>query len=82
MANTSGSDNDAARGAVAVGASAGGVEALTKFAANLPADLPYAIFTALHMPPSAPSLLAKIIDRSGPLPATAAAPDAGERGAS
>jgi two-component system, chemotaxis family, protein-glutamate methylesterase/glutaminase len=72
MANPTAPVNGAARGVVAVGASAGGVEALTNFAANLPTDLPYAILAALHMPPSAPSVLAKIIDRSGPLPAVSA----------
>jgi two-component system chemotaxis response regulator CheB len=60
------------RGVVAVGASAGGVEALTEFAAGLPADLPYAILVVLHLPANAPSVLAKIIDRSSPLPTVAA----------
>lgn len=61
-----------AQGVVAVGASAGGVEALTEFAAGLPVDLPYAFLVVLHMPPEAPSVLAKIMDRSGPLPAVSA----------
>lgn len=57
---------------VAVGASAGGVEALTHFAAGLPPDLPYAVLVAMHMPVEAPSVLARIMDRSGPLPAVQA----------
>ncbi|KUH92668.1 chemotaxis protein CheB [Mycobacterium sp. IS-3022] len=65
-------DTGALRGVVAVGASAGGVEALTQFAAGLPADLPFAVLIALHMPPKAPSVLAKIIDRSGLVPAARA----------
>lgn len=52
---------------VAVGASAGGVEALTNFAAGLPPDLPYAVVVVLHMPAGAPSVLARIVGRSGPL---------------
>jgi two-component system, chemotaxis family, protein-glutamate methylesterase/glutaminase len=54
---------------VAIGASAGGVEALTEMAAGLPRDLPCAVLVALHMPVGAPSELARILDRSGPLPA-------------
>lgn len=57
------------RNVVAVGASAGGVEALANFAAGLPPDLPFAILVVLHMPSSAPSVLARILDRNGPLPA-------------
>jgi two-component system, chemotaxis family, protein-glutamate methylesterase/glutaminase len=72
MTNASGHLNGALRGVVAVGASAGGVEALTQFASRLSADLPYAVMVTLHIPPGAPSVLADIIDRSGPLPAVAA----------
>jgi two-component system chemotaxis response regulator CheB len=57
---------------VAVGASAGGVEALTQFAAGLPPDLPYAVLVVLHMPVGAPSVLARILDRNGPLRAAQA----------
>lgn len=59
-------------GVVAVGASAGGVEALSQLAAGLSEDLPYAFLVTLHMPAGAPSILASIIDRAGPLPATTA----------
>jgi two-component system, chemotaxis family, protein-glutamate methylesterase/glutaminase len=59
-------------GVVAVGASAGGVEALTRFAGGLPAAFRYPILIAMHMPPNAPSVLARILDRSGPLPAVSA----------
>ncbi|WP_407689066.1 chemotaxis protein CheB [Mycobacterium sp. HUMS_1102779] len=60
------------RGVVAIGASAGGVEALSRLAAGLSPDLPYAYLVTLHIPAGAPSVLARIIDRAGPLPATTA----------
>ncbi len=66
------SANNEPRGIVAVGASAGGVEALTNMAAGMPCDFPFAVVVVLHMPPGAPSVLAKILDRSGPLPACSA----------
>lgn len=56
-------------GVVAIGASAGGVEALSNFAAGLSPDVPYAYLVTLHVPPGAPSILERIIDRSGPLSA-------------
>lgn len=64
--------NTAAEGVVAIGASAGGVEALRELAAGLPPDFPSAVMVTLHMSPAGPSLLATIIDRSGPLPAQTA----------
>jgi two-component system chemotaxis response regulator CheB len=64
--------DDNALNVAAVGASAGGVEALTQFVAGLTPDLPYAILVALHMPAGSPSALARIIDRNGPLPAVTA----------
>jgi two-component system chemotaxis response regulator CheB len=72
MTTTNGHPNVTLRGVVAIGASAGGVEALTDLASRLPEDLPYAVLVALHIPPNAPSVLADIIDRSGPLPAVSA----------
>ena len=60
------------RGVVAIGASAGGVEALSNLAAGLSTDLPYAYLMTLHIPAGAPSILARIVDRSGPLPALTA----------
>jgi two-component system, chemotaxis family, protein-glutamate methylesterase/glutaminase len=64
------------RGVVAIGASAGGVEALSNMAAGLSPDLPYAFLVTLHIPARAPSVLAHILDRQGSLPAVTAEHDA------
>ena len=66
----------ALQGVVAIGASAGGVEALSNLAAGLSPDVPYAYLMVLHVLAGAPSILARIVDRSGPLPASAAEDDA------
>jgi two-component system chemotaxis response regulator CheB len=52
---------------VAVAASAGGVEALRKLVAQLPADLDAALCVVLHIPPTGRSLLAPILDRDSEL---------------
>lgn len=62
----------ATRDLIVVGASAGGVEALKMLVSRLPADLPAAILVCVHIPASVESVLAKILARNGPLPATPA----------
>jgi two-component system, chemotaxis family, protein-glutamate methylesterase/glutaminase len=54
---------------IAIGASAGGVDALQRLIPALPRDLPAAICVVLHIPATSKSLLAQILDRTGPLPA-------------
>src|SRR4051812_11241535 len=54
---------------IVIGASAGGVQAITEIAASLPADLPAAVFVVVHMSPVSPGILPSLIDRAGPLPA-------------
>jgi len=59
-------------GIIVVGASAGGVRALTDLVARLPADLPATVLVVLHSSPTHESLLHQILDKAGPLRATAA----------
>ena len=54
---------------IVIGASAGGVEVLTRLVAGLPASLRAAVFVVLHVRPEGPSLLPAILNRAGPLPA-------------
>jgi chemotaxis response regulator CheB len=58
---------------VAVGASAGGVKALTRLVGSLPPDLPAAVFVALHLSPSAPRVLPDALNRAASMPAAHAA---------
>jgi two-component system chemotaxis response regulator CheB len=53
---------------IVVGASAGGVQALTELVEGLPADLQAAVFIVLHVSADAPSLLPGILGRVSKLP--------------
>ena len=54
---------------IVVGASAGGVEALTQLVQGFPKDLPAAIFIVIHFPAQGRSFLPDILSRCGLLPA-------------
>lgn len=58
----------ATRDTIVIGASAGGVRALSKLVSDLPANLPAAVFIVLHIPSDAPSLLPAILSREAKLP--------------
>jgi two-component system chemotaxis response regulator CheB len=60
------------RDLVAIGASAGGIEALKRLATDLPADLPAAILVVVHMAPNSEFYLPQILSRLGPLEVVAA----------
>ena len=57
------------RDIVVIGASAGGVTALQRLCADLPADFPAAVFVTQHISPSARSVMPLLLSRSGPMPA-------------
>lgn len=61
-----------ARDVVVIGASAGGVEALSAFFSALPPDLGAAVLVVLHISPDAPSQLAPILQRLTTMPVKAA----------
>lgn len=57
---------------IVIGASAGGVEALTNLVRDLPASVPASIFIVLHLPTTAMSAMAQILNRAGALKAVEA----------
>jgi two-component system, chemotaxis family, protein-glutamate methylesterase/glutaminase len=56
------------RDLVVIGASAGGVEVLSRVVRDLPPDLHAAVCIVLHIAPGSPSMLAHILGRAGKLP--------------
>ena len=60
---------DSGHDIIVIGASAGGVEALTGLVSKLPADLPAAIFVVVHIGRHHTSSLPEILARAGSLPA-------------
>jgi two-component system, chemotaxis family, protein-glutamate methylesterase/glutaminase len=63
----------AKRDVIVVGASAGGVEAVRRLLAGLPADLPAALFVVIHRGSGDPDLLAEALSFASPMPVLAAA---------
>jgi two-component system chemotaxis response regulator CheB len=57
------------RDIIVIGASMGGVEALTRLVAQFPENLAAAVLIVLHVSPTTKSVLPKILSRAGPLPA-------------
>jgi two-component system chemotaxis response regulator CheB len=58
------------RDLLAIGASAGGFDALRRLAHGLPADFPASVLIVIHLPSQFPSSLDAILTESGPLPAS------------
>jgi two-component system, chemotaxis family, protein-glutamate methylesterase/glutaminase len=67
MALTMPAEGGVRRDLVVIGSSAGGVDALKRVVAGLPPDLAATVCIVLHVAPSSPSLLARILARSGRL---------------
>jgi chemotaxis response regulator CheB len=55
------------RDILVIGASAGGVQAVSELAAGLPRDLPASVFVVVHTLPHLPSMLPDVLTRRGPL---------------
>jgi two-component system, chemotaxis family, protein-glutamate methylesterase/glutaminase len=60
------------RDVIVIGASAGGVDALKRLLAAVPADLPAAVFIVLHTADHAPGMLAQVLSSSSRLPVVTA----------
>src|SRR5262249_41106490 len=60
----------ATRDIIVIGASAGGVQALSSLVSDLPMGLPAVVFIVLHVPANAPSLLPDILARESRLRVT------------
>lgn len=58
------------RDLVAIGTSAGGVDALIFLAGRLQRDLPASVLVTIHLPSSARSSFDEVLTRAGPLPAS------------
>src|SRR5207247_4398212 len=56
------------RDIIVVGASAGGIESVTKLVGALPADLEAAVFVVIHIPPHSPSQMHHVLAPCSRLP--------------
>lgn len=72
MRNTVSPNAAVPRNIVVVGASAGGIEALSALLALLPADFPAAVFVVVHVSADSPGVLPNILARVSTLPVAAA----------
>src|SRR4051812_13230940 len=57
------------RDIIVIGASAGGLAALTSLCRDLPADLPASVFIVWHISPVSPGILPEVLAQAGQLPA-------------
>jgi len=60
------------RNIVVIGASAGGIEAVSRVLRSLPPDFAASVFIVVHTAPDSPGILGSIFDQAGPLPAAQA----------
>jgi two-component system, chemotaxis family, protein-glutamate methylesterase/glutaminase len=57
------------RDVVVIGGSAGAIEGMLRIAERLPTGLPARVFLVVHVPPTAPSVLPRLLERQGSLSA-------------